>query len=159
MTIDSATGRGTTVKLYLPCAVETRRSEETDPENETPRGKGERVLVIEDDPDVRALAVRLLTRLGYRVTDVADAATALSVLASGSQVDLVLSDVVLPGGVSGPEFAERARAANPSLKVIFMSGYASEAAKHNGFPAPDTVLLNKPFKKGELAKALQDALR
>jgi CheY-like chemotaxis protein len=114
--------------------------------------------VIEDDPDVRNVAVRMLEGLGYRVTHVPAAEEARGVLAEGKQVDLVLSDVVLPGGVSGPEFAEEARTTHPDLKIIFMSGYPAEAAKRNGFLSSDQMLLNKPFQRLRLAKAIREAL-
>ena len=108
--------------------------------------------------DVRQLAVKLVTSLGYQVIDVPEAASAWTVLERGDQIDLVLSDVVLPGGTSGPEFAEAARERFPDLKIVFMSGYAAEAAKHNGFLDPDQVILNKPFQRSELAQALYEAL-
>ena len=123
-----------------------------------PRGRGEAILVIEDDPDVRKLAVMMLENLGYRAIEVADAASAHKVLAAGPPVDLVLSDVVLPGGASGPEFADNARETHPDLKIIFMSGYPAEAAMCNGFLGSDDVLLNKPFEQRQLAKVLRDLL-
>jgi len=158
VTIYSEEGQGTAVKLYLPRAQGAAKAEDVPPSEEVPQGRGERILVIEDDPDVRDLAVNVLGGLGYRVIEVADAASAHKVLADGQAVDLVLSDVVLPGGTSGPEFAAEARAAHPGLKIIFMSGYPAEAAKRNGFVGSDSVLLNKPFRKLELARALRDAL-
>ncbi|MCJ7839300.1 MAG: response regulator, partial [Burkholderiales bacterium] len=111
-----------------------------------------------DDPDVRDLAVLMLESLGYKVIDVGDVAGADDVLAGDKPVDLVLSDVVLPGGTSGPQFAERARANYPGLKIVFMSGYPAEAAMRNGFLRPDDVLLNKPFELRQLANTLRDYL-
>ena len=157
-TIYSEEGQGTTVKIFLPRAEGAARPEEARRDDDAPRGRGERILVIEDDPDVRALAVVILEGLGYRVVDVGAAAAARDVLAGGAPVDVMLSDVVLPGGTSGPEFAEEARAARPDLKVIFMSGYPAEAAKRNSFLGSDQVLLNKPFVTRQLAKALRSAL-
>ena len=100
----------------------------------------------------------MLQSLGYRTVDAPDAATSHAVLSDGEPVDLVLSDVVLPGGTSGPEFAEEARKAYPDLKIIFMSGYSAEAAKSHGFLDPGNVLLNKPFRRPKFARALRDAL-
>ena len=99
MNIYSEEGRGTTVKLYLPRAAGAPAAE-AERSGEVPRGRGETILVIEDDPEVRALAVNVLDGLGYRVIDVAEAADARKVLAEGGQVDLLLSDVVLSGPMS-----------------------------------------------------------
>jgi len=158
VSICSEEGKGTTVRLYMPRSREVSQQEEARPTGDAPRGKGEMILVIEDDPDVRALSVQLLENLDYRVIDVPDAAAALDVLASGTLVNLVLSDVVLPGGTSGPEFAVQARERFPGLGIIFMSGYPAEAAMRNGFLGPDSVLLNKPFERLQLARALRQAL-
>ena len=158
VSIYSEEGNGTTVKLYLPKAADTSAVAGAEVSAAIPRGRGETLLVIEDDPDVRGLAVRILTDLNYRLIDVADAAAAHAVLETGQPVQLVLSDVVLPGGTNGPEFAEEARARDPDLKVIFMSGYPAEAARRNGFLGSDKVLLNKPFQRRQLAMAVRDAL-
>lgn len=162
VSIYSEEDRGTTVRLYLPRAGADRatanRDDENSDENGVPRGKNELILVIEDDPDVRILAVAMLKGLGYRVIDVPDAAAAQMILRRDGNVDLVLSDVVLPGGTSGPDFANLARTLDPDLKVIFMSGYPAEAAKRNGFLGSDKVLLNKPFQRRQLAKSIRDAL-
>ena len=154
----SEEGIGTTVKLYLPRTLASARRETATQEPNAPRGRGELILVIEDDADLRALTVQVLKDLDYRVVEAADAAAARDVLAAGTQVDLVLSDVVLPGGTSGPEFAEQARATYPDLKVIFMSGYLAEAAKRDEFLNLDQALLNKPFRRHKLAQVIQNAL-
>ena len=158
VTIYSEEGRGTTVKLYLPRTGKAPDSGKADQDADTPRGQDEVILVIEDDPDVRDLSVQMLEGLGYRVINAPHAARARELLANGTHVDLVLSDVVLPGGTSGPEFAEEARTLRPDLMVIFMSGYPAEAATRNGLLGPDTVLLNKPFHRRQLATALRTAL-
>ena len=116
------------------------------------------MLLVEDDPDVRALAAAMIKGLGYQVIDVPDAAEAWGVLKSGDSIDLLLSDVVLPGGTSGPAFARAAMAHDPDLPVLFMSGYPAEAGKDNTFLGSGTVLLNKPFEMSRLAQALRDAL-
>lgn len=156
--IYSEPGRGTTVKLYLPRAAAPAAAQAARPRDALPPGQNERILVIEDDPDVRSLADRMLVSLGYRVTATADAAGARMLLASGEAFDLVLSDVILPGGTSGPEFADEAKASHPALGFIFMSGYPADAAKRNGFVGSDKVLLNKPFQLAQLAKVLREAL-
>ncbi|MDH3967676.1 MAG: ATP-binding protein [Rhodospirillales bacterium] len=158
VTIDSKAGKGTAVKLYLPrsndAAVQAGRAMT----EQIPHGRGEVVLVIEDDPDVRELAAGILDSLGYRVITAPTVDSARTVLKKNNRIDLVLSDVVLPAGTSGPAFAREARAQRPDLKVVFMSGYVGEAVTRNGLPEPDTVLLSKPFQRHEMAEALRSAL-
>ena len=156
--IESAEGRGTTVTLYLPRAGEAApNAKKVNESNSLPRGRGEAILLIEDDPNVRALMEKMVTGLGYSVIGASDAAGARAVLNSNEKIDLVLSDVVLPGGTSGPEFAKEARAQFPDLGVIFMSGYPAEAAEHNEFSDVGRILLNKPFQRQQLATVLRDA--
>ena len=134
------------------------RSEGLSRAEEAPRGHGELVLVIEDDPDVRFLVVAMVENLGYRVIDVSDAIEARGVLRRGEKIELVLSDIVLPGGTSGPEFAVEARAHDPNLKIIFMSGYSPEATERSGCLGSNDVLLNKPIRTEQLAMALRKAV-
>jgi PAS domain S-box-containing protein len=158
VTIYSEAGRGTTVKLYLPRAEQASKKKEPKVADDVPQGQGEIILVIEDDAEVRSLAVAMLDGLGYRAIDVPDAKSAEAVLERGDRIDLVLSDVVLPGGRSGPDFAEEIRSRYPALKVVFMSGYPAAAAMRNGFVGSGRVLLNKPFRRQDLAKILRAAL-
>jgi CheY-like chemotaxis protein len=158
LAICSKEGRGTTVRLYLPRSAEAAKSEEAQPSEEVPRGRGEVILVVEDDANVRALAVKMLEELGYRVREAADATDAREALAKGGKLDLVLSDVVLPGGTSGLELAAEARARQPRLKFVFMSGYSPEAGRYNGLLGSDKVLLNKPFRRCQLARFLREAI-
>ena len=116
------------------------------------------LLVIEDDDDLRAMTSEMLETMGYRVLAAADVARARSVLERGEKVDLVLSDVVLAGGTSGPDFAEEVRASHPDLPIIFMSGYPGAVDKRHGFLGSDQVLLSKPFQMEQLATAIQEAL-
>jgi len=156
--IESAPGEGTKVRIYLP-TTEVAAEHETDgPDSVIWRGRGETVLVVEDDADVRALSAHVLEALNYRVVAVADAVAAGKVLAEDGPIHLLLSDIGLPGGISGPEFAEQARKTQPDLKVIFMSGYPVEAAKLGSFLDKGCVLLNKPFQTQQLSKALRQAL-
>jgi two-component system CheB/CheR fusion protein len=158
VSISTERGRGTTVKLYLPRArFPNAATEEAQPGLEE-RGEGEWVLLIEDDTDVRSLTLKMLEFLGYHVTDVPDAATAHDALARGTRFDLVLSDVVLPGGISGPKFAEQAIRKHPNLKVVFMSGYPAQTTLGTGIAGEKRLLLNKPFRMEVLAKALRELL-
>ena len=156
--IYSEEGKGTTVKLYLPRDKTMARREEPKDTAQVPHGLGEVVLVVEDDAEVCKVAVEMLGGLGYKVVYAREAASACALLEQEDRVDLVLADVILPGGISGPEFADQAMQRYPELKVIFMSGYPAEAAKRNGFLGSNKVLLNKPFQKRQLALALRNAL-
>lgn len=124
---------------------------------EIPLGQGEKVLLVEDDPDVRVLSRRMLTELGYKVREVGDAAAAREALARETP-DLVLSDVVLPGGTSGPELAEEIKAVHSDMKVLFMSGYARDSMRGSNADALKHTLLAKPFRRHALAGALRAAL-
>ena len=155
--IDSELGRGTTVKLYLPRALEAPPRAEMR-QGEIPRGVGEVILVIEDDLDLKDLLANQLQNLNYRVIGASNAAEARAALTQEPRVDLVLSDVVLPGGANGPKFAEEALGLHRDLKVIFMSGYPAESAKRAGELVSGGILLNKPFEMENLAKVLRQAL-
>lgn len=160
VTIYSEEGRGTTVKLYLPKAGGEFTPGKPEDLADLPRGRGETVLLLEDDDDVRALAVRVLEALGYRVIEAARAEAAGEALAAAERVDLLLSDVVLPGKMNGPDFARQARKTQPGLKILFMSGYPAEAARRNGFAdLGGAPLLKKPLDRRQLAEALHVALR
>ncbi len=156
--IESELGRGTTVRLYLPRigaeAVEPRNELQA----EAPRARDETVLVIEDDPEVCDLAVSLLESLGYEVVFAHDGAQALAVLGATPRIDLILSDVMLPGGLLGPEVVEKAKQARPDLRVLFMSGYADAAARSSGLLGEGATVLSKPFRRYDLACQLRVAL-
>ncbi len=159
VTIDSTPGRGTTVKLYLPRALAAVVEPSTD-STADPRGHGETVLVLEDDPDVRHLAVSMLQGLGYEVLEARDGASAIELLDSGSRIDLLLSDIVLPGGLTGRSVAAQARCSHPDLKILFMSGYpnAETAAGQEGAWNRNVEVLLKPFRRHELALQVNAAL-
>ncbi len=156
--IESALGRGTTVRLYLPRVEAEASDTEIEPPTEAPRAMGETILVIEDDPEVRALAVTLLESLGYEVLSASEGAGALDILEATPGVDLVLSDVMLPGGLLGPEVIQRAKQTRPDLRVLFMSGYADAAARSSGLLAEEATILKKPFRRHDLACQLRVAL-
>jgi len=123
------------------------------------RGQGETILVLEDDQNVCSSIVAVLEGLGYRLLEAADVSTAMFLLEEeGSTVDLLLSDIALPGGVGGPELAARAKERYPKLKLVFMSGYAAELYTGDKVPGFDETLLSKPFELADLVKAVQDAL-
>ncbi len=156
--IESEPGRGTTVRLYLPRVEAEAPDAEIEPETETPRAKGETILVVEDDPEVLDLAVATLESLGYEVLAASEGAGALEILEATPRIDLVLSDVMLPGGLLGPEVVRRARQVRPDLRVLFMSGYADAEARSSGLLAEGATVLSKPFRRHDLACQLRVAL-
>ncbi len=154
--ITSELGSGTTVNLYLPRSV-ARQSKATATENkEVPKGQGETVLVVEDDPALRDLAVQMLINLGYKPVAAGDAASGHDVLEQHPETSLILSDVVLPGGKSGPQFVHDVAQTHPDIKIVFMSGHPAEALGKSGDTAVGRILLNKPFKVSDLAKAIEE---
>jgi len=158
VSICSEPDQGTTVTLYLTQTEEASKPKEARHDGNTPLGQGETILLVEDDDDVRDLVEAMLQRLDYKVIAASNATHARTLLENGAAYDLVLSDVVLPGGVNGVEFAEELRQRDPETTVIFMSGYSADAADSGGLTNPDQVILKKPFQMLRLAEALREAL-
>ncbi len=156
----SEPGQGTTVRLYLPRAsgapaISMQRAAEP---LDLPRGSAT-VLVVEDEPGVREIATSILADLGYRVLEAADGEEALHVFgAHAADVDLLLTDVVLPGALRGREVAERITAIRPEVRVLFMSGYTENSIVHNGRLDDGIRFIGKPFKRDQLARKVADAL-
>jgi CheY-like chemotaxis protein len=156
VSLDSVPGQGTCVRLYLP------RLHYTEPENtllpfsgEAPAAiAGETVVLVEDDPAVRMLVLNLLKELGYHAHEAQDAKTALPLLESGLRVDLLVTDVGLPG-MNGRQLAEIARQHRPELKVLFMTGYAEKAAERQGFLEKGMDMVAKPFSIDLLANKIR----
>ena len=141
--IYSEVGRGTTIKLYLPRADAEVAEPPAKPE-EAPRGQGETVLVVEDDSSVRLIIAEVLDELGYLHLGAADGPAAVQILQSEARIDLLVTDVGLPN-MNGRQLAEIARTLRPSLKVLFVTGYAESAAVRHGFLEPGVDMLTKPF--------------
>ena len=156
--IYSEPGKGTTVSLYLPKAQEPGAAPDRDAVTGDAAAGDETILVVEDDPMVRKLTVRILTALGYRALEAEDGPAALRQLGDAGAIDLLLTDVVLPKGMSGPDLVLMAQKQRPALKYLFMSGYARDAAIHNDLLGSGARLLNKPFPKAELALKVREAL-
>jgi PAS domain S-box-containing protein len=153
----SEIGEGTTVKIYLPrstgVAVDIRPA--------TPgrlKHGNETILVVEDDPKVQSTVVELLAGLGYAVLKANDAEQALTVVASGVHIDLLFTDVVMPGVLRSPEMARRAVQILPGLKVLFTSGYTQNAIVHGGRLDPGVELLSKPYSREQLASKVRQVL-
>ena len=156
----SEVGRGTTMCLYLPRHYgETEELEQTVEKRivESP-GSGETILVVDDEPSVRTLVVEVLEELGYLAIEAGDGPTALRLLQSVSRVDLLITDLTLPGGIDGREVADRARTLHSSIRVLFITGYAENAVIGNGQLQPGVQLLRKPFSMQVLASRVKNTL-
>ena len=158
VTVYSEVGQGSTFKLYLP------RSEAAAPDampgidTTMPMGHGEHVLLVEDDELVRAYAVQLLKDLGYRVIEAGNGPQAIELLRQHPDVDLLFTDVVMPGGMGGREVAQEAQRLRPGLPVLYTSGYTENAIVHHGRLDPGVLLLAKPYRRADLARRVRQAL-
>ena len=145
VTLHSEVGKGTTVSLFLPRFVgEVTADAPLDSTLPPFANAGETVLIVEDDPAVRVLVSQVLSELGYAFVEAADADSALPIIESGQRIDLLISDVGLPG-MNGRQLAEIGRQIRPDLKVLFITGYAEHAAVRGGFLDPGMQLITKPF--------------
>jgi PAS domain S-box-containing protein len=154
----SAPGQGTTVEILLPRSNE-RELPMPLPVIETAAGGTETILVVEDDQEVRQTAMGTLAGLGYDVIDAVDGASALALLERGARVDLLFTDVVMPGPVSSTELAAHARRILPDVAVLFTSGYTRNALTHGGRLQEGVQLLGKPYQRTQLAQKVREALR
>ena len=155
--IYSELGIGTTFKIYLPRAqqaeinlVDLRRTPIV--------GGSETVLVVEDDPAVRSTAVDILTQLGYRVFRAKDGQVALSILESGVPIDMLFTDVVMPGPIKSTALAERAKSLFPDIGILFTSGYTQSTLVHGGRLDPGVELISKPHSRADLAQKIRQVL-
>ncbi|TCK31541.1 PAS domain S-box-containing protein [Ancylobacter aquaticus] len=157
--IYSELGQGTTIKLYLP----RYRGEEEAEDSATSLGDapgseaGEVVLVVEDEPVVRGLIVEVLSELGYRAIEASDGPKGLEILQSRRRIDLLITDVGLPG-LNGRQVADGGRVSRPGLKVLFMTGYAENAALASGFLEPGMAMITKPFAMDILATRIREII-
>lgn len=156
--IYSEVGQGTTVKLYLPRYLGDGVLISDEADRLAPEGAAETVLVVEDDEDVRSYSVESLRDLGYRVLEAPDGASAMRHVERPGRIDLLFTDVVLPGGMTGAQIAAQAQAARPDLKVLFTTGYARNAIVHQGRLDKGVDLITKPFSFPDLAAKVRDVL-
>ncbi len=155
--IYSEVGAGTTVKLYFPREVATEDALVA-PLTDDIKGGVETVLVVEDDDEVREVAVSMLNELGYRVVKARDAASALAIVDSGIPIDLIFTDVMMPGALRSPDLARKAKERLPSVAVLFTSGYTQNAIVHGGRLDPGVELLAKPYTREALARKIRHVL-
>ncbi|HEY4371857.1 MAG TPA: PAS domain S-box protein [Burkholderiales bacterium] len=153
--------RGTTVRIYLPRfgGAAGEAADEAERTGPVPEGTREEVvLVIEDDADVRATSVEMLRELGYQVIEAADGPAALRLVEQDRRIDLIFTDVVLPGGLTGAQIAVQAQERRPAVKVLFTTGYARNAIIHHGRLDKGLHLITKPFSFVDLAAKIRDVL-
>lgn len=152
-------GQGTTMCLYLPRYTGDMSEEDVGRDlGIALSGAGETVLVIDDEPLVRMLIVELLEEAGYGVLEAGDGISGLKILESSARIDLLVTDVGLPGGMNGRQVADAARVARPGLKVLFVTGYAENAAVGNGHLDPGMEVITKPFVMTEFANKVHDMI-
>jgi PAS domain S-box-containing protein len=156
----SEPGEGTTVKIYLPRHQgESGEIEQEDESAALPRAEsGETVLVVDDEPTIRMLIADTLGELGYRAIEAADAASGLKVLESDAKIDLLITDVGLPGGMSGKDMVDAAGSARRDRNVLFITGYAENAAITNGHLGPGMQVMSKPFSMDKLAARIRSII-
>jgi signal transduction histidine kinase len=157
--IYSELGEGTVVKLYLPRRIGADAAEVgIERRHAGATGEGETVLVVEDHEDLRSYSSGAVREMGYRVLEAADAKAAIAILESGAPIDLLFTDVVLPGGMNGRQLADAALTTRPTLKVLFTTGYTRNAIVHTGQLDPGIQLLGKPFTYSDLAAKIRSVL-
>ncbi|MBN1579861.1 MAG: GAF domain-containing protein [Anaerolineae bacterium] len=157
--VDSEPGYGTTFTIYLPrIDEESETQDQTRAEGHSPRGT-ETILLVEDEQAVRTMARRILEHQGYTVLEANNAAHALTLCDQHPEtIDLILTDVVMPGGIDGRSLADRITTQRPGIKVLYMSGYTDDAIAHHGVLEPGVHLLPKPFTSNALAQEVRDVL-
>jgi signal transduction histidine kinase/DNA-binding response OmpR family regulator len=155
--IYSEPGSGTTIKIYLPRSHQAE-IEVQDIRSGPVMGGSETILVVEDDQIVQATVIDLLSGLGYRVLKANDGQSAMTVLQSGVAIDLLFTDVVMPGPLRSPELAKRAKQLFPDIAVLFTSGYTQNAIVHGGRLDPGVELISKPYRREDLARKIRHLL-
>ncbi len=155
--IYSEIGHGTAIKIYLPRSQQPEEALTLVGEGSA-SGGAETILVAEDDDDVRSTAIDILIGLGYCVLEAKDAASALTIIESGAHVDLLFTDVVMPGALRSADLARKARERRPAIAVLFTSGYTDNAIVHGGRLDPGVELLPKPYTREALAVKLRQVL-
>lgn len=157
--VHSEEGYGTTMCLYLPRYTGTVEQEPIEQDGSIPEsGAGETVLVIDDEPTVRMLIVEVLQEAGYTALEAEDGPSGLKLLTSGGRIDLLITDVGLPGGMNGRQVADAARGYRPDLKVLFVTGFAENAAIGNGHLERGMEVITKPFVMAELAAKIMEMI-
>jgi CheY-like chemotaxis protein len=161
--ITSTPGKGSRICLFLPRHAGELDAEHAEaPVQVAPAGEGETVLVVDDEPSVRMLVAEVLQDLGYAAIEAGDGPAGLAVLRSGRRVDLMISDVGLPGGMNGRQLADAGRSLRPDLRVLFITGYAESAVMSQSAPGvrpdPDMQVMTKPFTLDALGARIRELI-
>ena len=155
VTIDSGIGQGTSVRLYLPRQLgDIATGQASAARAAEHAATGESVLVVEDEPVVRGVILEMLGEQGYRTLEAVDGPSGLNILRSGARIDLLVTDVGLPG-MNGRQLADQARETRPDLKVLFITGYAESAVIADGFLQPGMEMITKPFDLDHLSRRIR----
>lgn len=157
--IYSESGHGTTIRLYLPRAQDgaVPASGEIFTESET-AASGAKILVVDDNPDVRGVVVKQLSGFGYSVMESQDGPSALDIIRNDETIDLLFTDIVMPGGMTGIELAREAQKLRPLLKILLTSGFAEATLQNHSQPGGTVNVLSKPYRRQELARKIQEIL-
>ena len=160
--IYSEVGHGTSIKMYLPKATQQAQPQSTvstpAAASTEPHSRCETILVVEDDPAVRKMAVNILEDLGYQIRQASDGRSALDILRGAEHIDLLFTDMVMPNGVSGQDLIGAARQLRPDMKALLTSGYSAQFMKAKEEAIRDIRVLNKPYRREMLAAAIRGAL-
>lgn len=156
--VNTRVGKGTTIALYLPRSKSLPAAPSNIIRFAKPGFGQETVLLVDDQPDVRRIACRILESLGYRVIEANDGPSALDALEIADHIDLLFTDVVMPGGLNGVELASEARNRVPGLKVLFATGYSGEKSAVAETAGIDALVLAKPYRRADVAQAVQATL-
>lgn len=158
--IYSEVGKGTMICIYLPRHIaDASVDDEVADSGTIPRAKdNDTILVVDDEPLVRMVAVQILEELGYAVLEADDGPSAMRVMQANADIDLLVTDVGLPNGMNGRQLADAARVARPDLKVLFITGYAENAVLNHGHLERGMQVMTKPFASDALARRVKDII-
>ena len=156
--IYSEEGHGTTVKIYLPRATGLQATPVETLVSSSIEGGDEVILVVEDDALVRRYVITQIGSLGYTTLEASNAAEAMAIISTDATIDLLFTDVIMPGSMNGRQLVDEALKRRPSLKTLFTSGYTENAIVHHGRLDSGVLLLAKPYRKSDLARMIRQAL-
>ena len=156
--IYSEEGHGTSVKIYLPRATGVNQTAAEAQMSANIEGGSETILIVEDDPLVRRYVVTQIESLGYTTLEAANASDALQIVDNVATLDLLFTDVIMPGNMNGRQLVDEALKRRPGLKTLYTSGYTENAIVHHGRLDSGVLLLAKPYRKSELARMIRLAL-